>query len=287
MKRKTVKYLTRYKHRYLKVKPMPTLIIGMYYNNCEGAIILSDSRMMFGPDYSTEQKVFEIMRGIFFSTSGLAGVRDDLISIVQEKIGERNIRDLEGVRRLFESEVKDLWYWYQSPPSGRASFSSDEVLIDGILGGLIEEKPKLYHVHQNGYAEPIREGFRCVGDGYRHAHNIVKTLYKLDISKERAMEIGIHAIIQTSKVDSVVDDNPQIAIIERGNSRLLNMNDNGEFSIHIPEITALKQKINGIEEKRTTVFELLLDGSEEIKKKFSEVIDEYIKSKEAKVSNAK
>lgn len=281
MKKKTIIYPTKPKHRYLKVKPMPTLIIGMYYGNCNGSIIVSDSRMMFGPDYSTEQKIFEIVDDVFFSTSGLAGVRDDLIHIVQEKASERNIRGLEGLRRLFESEVKDLWYWYQSPASGRASFSPDETLIDGILGGLVNGEPKLYDVHQNGFAEPIREGFRCVGDGSRHAHNIVKSLYKADITRERAMEIGIHAIIQTSKVDSVVDDNPQIAIIERDNSRLLNINDNGEFSIHNQEITRLKQKINGIEEKRSMVFELLLDGSEEIKKKFLDVIEEYTKSKKS------
>jgi 20S proteasome alpha/beta subunit len=281
MKKKNVKYQITYKHRHLKVKPMPTLIIGMYYCNCDGAIIISDSRMMFGPDFSTEQKVFKIIEGVFFSTSGLAGVRDDLISIVQGKANENNIRDLEGLRRLFESEVKDLYYWYQSPPSGRASFPADETLVDGILGGLFANKPKLYHVHQTGYAEPIREGFRSVGDGYRHAHNIIKSLYKPNITRERAMEIGIHAIIQTSKVDSVVDGYPQIAIIERDNLRLLNMNDNGEFSVENQEIARLKQKINGIEEKRSTVFELLLDGAEEIKKKFSDVIEEYRKSKES------
>jgi 20S proteasome alpha/beta subunit len=233
---------------------------------------------MFGPDYSTEQKIFEIMDGIFFSASGLAGIRDDLMNIIQEKIRESNIRSLDELRRLFESEVKNLWYWYQSPPSGRPSFETNEILVDGILGGMVGEKPRLYHVHQNGYAELIREGFRCLGDGSRHAHNIIKTLYKPSISKERAMEIGIHAVIQTSKVDSVVDDNPQIAIIEQVNSKLLNLDDDGQFKIFNSEIARIKERINGIEEKRSLVFELLLDGSEDIKKKFLEVIEEYKKS---------
>jgi 20S proteasome alpha/beta subunit len=231
---------------------------------------------MFGPDYSTEQKIFEIIDGVFFSASGLAGIRDDLINIVQEKLKESNIRSLEEIRRLFESEVKNLWYWYQSP--GKPSFEPDEVLMNGILGGLVGEKPRLYHVHQNGYAELIREGFRCIGDGSRHAHNIIKTLYKPSISRERAMEIGIHAILLTSKVDSVVDDNPQIAIIERGNSKLLNIDNDGKFKIFDSKIAKIKERINGIEEKRSIVFELLLDGSEDIKRKFLEVIEEYKKS---------
>ena len=261
---------------------MPTLIIGMYYNNGDGALIISDSRIMFGPDYSTERKIFEILPNIFFSTAGLTGIRDDLIDKIRNRSRERNVRDLSSIRRIFESESRELLYWYQRSGS-MPTFGSDETLISGIVGGLIDGQPKLFAVHQFGYVEPIGEGFRCLGDGSRHAHNIVRTLYKPDISKERAMEIGIHAIIQTSKIDSVVDDNPQIAIFERDNCKLLNTNDNGEFRLNHAEIDRLRRKINGIEEKQCMVFELLLDGPEETKKKLLEVIDEYIKNKEGNI----
>jgi hypothetical protein len=36
---------------------------------------------------------------------------------------------------------------------------------------------------------------------------------------------------------------------------------------------------NGIEEKPTLVFDLLLDGSEEIKREFSEVVSKYLASR--------
>lgn len=43
-----------YRVRYLNtVKPMPTLIIGMYYDRGKGAAIISDSRLQIGTDYYT------------------------------------------------------------------------------------------------------------------------------------------------------------------------------------------------------------------------------------------
>ena len=88
------------------------------------------------------------------------------------------------------------------------------------------------------------------------------------------MEIGVHAIIQTSRVDSVVDDNPQIAMIEGNACEILNVND-GELDLQNPQISDLKMKINGIAEKQATVFNLMLDGPEEVKRKLDEVLEEY------------
>jgi hypothetical protein len=45
--------------------------------------------------------------------------------------------------------------------------------------------------------------------------------------------------------------------------------------IKITLTTKIKERINGIEEKPSIVLELLLDGSEGIKRKFLEVIEEY------------
>jgi hypothetical protein len=45
--------------------------------------------------------------------------------------------------------------------------------------------------------------------------------------------------------------------------------------IKITLTTKIKERIKGIEEKPSIVLELLLDGSEGIKRKFLEVIEEY------------
>jgi hypothetical protein len=61
MKIKNVKYV-KYKYTQ-KVKPMPTLIVGMYYNNMNGALLVSDSRFLRGSDYTIDQKIFEVVSG--------------------------------------------------------------------------------------------------------------------------------------------------------------------------------------------------------------------------------
>jgi hypothetical protein len=40
----------------------------MYYDRVKGAAIISDSRLQIGTDYYTVQKIFEIHRGIIFSS---------------------------------------------------------------------------------------------------------------------------------------------------------------------------------------------------------------------------
>jgi 20S proteasome alpha/beta subunit len=244
----------------------------MYYNRGKGAVIASDSRVMLGSDYSTAQKIFEIMDGVFFSASGLSGIIDELIETIKGAVEAGEIRNLMELRRTLEQQVRELFYWYKN--TEKPSFSKDEVLIEGILGGVHNGRPRLFIVHEYGYAEPYNSGFRAIGDGSRHAYNMLRNLYKEDISKERAMEIAVYAIIQTSKIDSVVDDNPQIAIIEAEVSKFLNAEQNN-FVLSTPEIKKIKQRINGIEENRSLVFEVLLDGPEDIKKELNEVLEKY------------
>jgi len=260
------------------MKPM-TCIIGLYYDSEKGGMIISDSRIMRGVDYLTEQKIYEIVPElVVFSASGLSGIGNKLIRAVQNRIRTDGAADLEDVVKIVEDETAELWYRYKSPQKPR--FPSYETLVDAIIGGVLDEKPKLYHVMENGYAESI-SNFLAVGDGSRHADNILKTLYNPEITKERAMEIGIHAIIQVSKIDSVVDDSPQLAIIEENKVKLLNMDDKQHFTLYNNKINEIKSKINGIENKRTDVFNLYLNGSDELKRKMDELLYEYRKSKNA------
>lgn len=106
----------------------------------------------------------------------------------------------------------------------------------------------------------------------------------MDITKERAIETGIHVLIQTASIDAVVDDNPQVAIIENGNCKIMNYDENNsKFSIVTPELFFTKEKVEGIADKQTAVFELLLDDSEELKKEFLDLLDKYKNRSKAKL----
>lgn len=84
-------------------------------------------------------------------------------------------------------------------------------------------------------------------------------------------------MLQTASIDAVVDDNPQVAIIENGNCKIMNYDENNSnFSVETPpELFFTKEKVKGIAGKQTTVFELLLDDSEELKKEFLDLLDKY------------
>lgn len=250
---------------------MPTLIIGMYYNNMNGAVVVSDSRVTRGNDYTVDQKLCEIVEHqVVFSAAGLSGISDQIVSIVQGRL--RGDESLEDVKTIIENVTADVWYRYKNPTQPR--FGPDTVLVDGIIGGILNGQPRLYHLVENGFAEPIR-GFLSVGDGSRHADNLIKNLYKRDISKTRAIEICIHALIQTARIDTVVDDNPQVAVIEGGQNTILNIDQNGDFNCINDELMQIKIKINGIAEKQAKIFHLCLDGNDEQKRKLDELLREY------------
>jgi hypothetical protein len=200
----------------------------------------------------------------------LEGISNQLIGEVQRRL--RGGESLGEVVSIVEDVTADLWYRYKNPNQPR--FPPNEVLVDGVIAGVLNGLPKLYHLVENGFTEPIRN-FLPVGDGARHADNLIKNLYSQGISKMRAMEICIHALIQTSRIDAVVDDNPQVALIEEGCSTILNLDQTSNFNINNPQLAEIKTKINGIAEKQAKIFHLCLDGNDEQKRKLDELLREY------------
>lgn len=108
------------------------------------------------------------------------------------------------------------------------------------------------------------------------------------INRDRAIEIGVRALVQVSKVDAMVDSFPQIAVLEPRESGpsviILNKSEAG-FQFECEAIESVKSKLTGIEEKRTQVFHLLLDGSNETKRKLDEAIQDYQNARKASNQN--
>lgn len=256
-----------------EVQPV-TLIEGMYYDNGKGAVIVSDSRTMIGPDKRIDRKIFELVGGrVVFAAAGLTGIIDRLLPKIEGRIAQARVTTLDEAVDQIEDVIAETSHRYKHPNLPR--FSREQVLVEAIIGGNGPDgKPKLYLIHENGYAEPIRD-YRVIGEGSRHATNILGTLYKPDITRERSIEIGIHAVICTSKIDTLIDDNPQIAVIENKQCTILNKDKKGRFHIQKPEITDIKVKINGISEKQSMAFNLMLNGSEKLRAKFEAVLKEY------------
>lgn len=147
-----------------------TLVIGMHYD--KGAIIVSDSRIMEGTDYKSEQKLFYITDKIVLSSSGLSDISKQLIDSLQNIPNISNM-GFWNLRRAIEDQQKELWYWYKG--SNRPIFSENQALLQAIIGCNIDGKAKLLNLNENGYTEEITT-FKAIGDGSRHANNILKNL---------------------------------------------------------------------------------------------------------------
>lgn len=251
----------------------------MYFNNNNGAIIISDSRIMLGPDYSKERKIQEIDKNIVFAASGYTGISEKLIPAVKQTRYQNRKYLPSEIVEVFEDEMAKIFSRFKGGFNPR--FPSNQTLLTGIIGIIDAAIPKLYCLHENGYAELITR-FRAIGDGSRHAHNILQTLYTSSITKDEALEIGIYAIMQVATIDSVVDDYPQIAIIEKYKEKkeekgikILNCDVHGNFHFDCIEIDNIKKKINGIEQKRTQVFRLLLRDPQDMANKLDKILQEH------------
>ena len=255
-----------------------TCIIGMYYNSGKGAVVIADSRTMIGGDYSHGQKVFEVEigTGIVFSSSGLSGIAEKLLPNVRAARSRARQVLASEIVNVFEDEMAELYNRYKMTRPYR--FGSDEPLLNAFIGFMDQNAPQLHCLYENGYAEIIRE-FHAIGHGARHALNIMRTLYAPSISKDRAIEIGVHALIEVAKIDAMVDDSPQIAILEQktptSSLEIMNLCHDGTFDFECAEIKKIIDKLAGIEEKRTRAFHLLLDGNQDVKKKFDKTLKEY------------
>lgn len=251
-----------------------TLIIGLYYQSGEGAVVAADSRQMRGGDYSQDKKLYKVGDDVVFAAAGYSGMVEKLIPKVEStRLRRRQILPGESLE-IFEDEMAELSDRYKNTRPYR--FSANDTLLNGIIGTLINEKPELHTLYDNGYAEIIHD-YHAVGHGARHAQNILRTLYNKQMTKERALEVVVHAMVEVSNVDAMVDNCPQIAIIEKtkedkNNIIILNENEN-EFQIKSKEIEEIKEKVNGIEQKRTKIFHMLLDGFEV--SKIDNLIKEY------------
>jgi len=240
---------------------------------------------MIGNDYSVKQKIRYLVEGgdgnesIVMGNSGLNDMRDRLIRGTQRKITEAGgVSDLYQLKDWMEDISRELYDRYRVPttPFTIARVPND-ALFDAIVGGRMlegtEYVPHLFVVFEDGTSDEI-DDYRAVGDGERHANNIVKSLYDPNMTKERALQVAIHAIIQTARIDSAVDAIPQVALIDNDGSRILNVDAHGWHET-IPQIEDLKKQVNGVATKQAELFDLWLNGPDELRRKLSDVFDEW------------
>jgi len=237
-----------------------TCIVGMFFDSQTGALVLSDSRIMRGGDYARDQKLFVVGDEVVFAAAGYSGIAKKLLRQVETtRIRSRKYLRSEVVE-VFEDEMAELHNRYKVSRPYR--FSDSDNLLSGIIGFVDENKPQLYCLYENGYAEAIPD-FLAIGHGARHAHNILRSLYSPSIPKERALELAVHVLVEVAKADAMVDDAPQLALLgdKAGKNGIDVLNiEGGKFKFaDCSRIQPIKKRVEGIEQKMTNLFHSLLD----------------------------
>ena len=256
-----------------------TCIIGMYCEDLRKAVVIADSRVMLGQDYDTDRKIHWLDQKTVAAFAGYSGIATQLMGGAQLRLKDQPETYEGSIIRALEHEMYQLWDEYKT--GRRPRFRPDEALADGILATAIQETPILYAFHENGWAEPYVSGYRATGDGDRYARQILKHLYDPKMGVERAIEVGVYILVQIARLDSVVDDNAQVAVVEPKQKtviRILNETDGG-FDFEPEALREVKKKINGIESKRTKLFKALMEDVPGAREAFDKWVHEFAADK--------
>ncbi|MEM2912411.1 MAG: hypothetical protein QW146_07900 [Candidatus Bathyarchaeia archaeon] len=212
MERKIVKYPIRYRDRYLKVKPMPTLIIGARCR--DGVIIVADRRIVRGAECTTEKKIFMPYTGVVVAASGLTGIIDKFRREVEARAGAMRAQTLDEVIEVIEDVTEKMKSrytprLYETPKGG--------VIIEALVGGLsylTQGEAELHHVFQEGYAEIVKE-YMPIGYASDEAKVFLKALYRKDANVSEMLDVLTLPIIliEEFEVDTTVGGKPQIYTI--------------------------------------------------------------------------
>ena len=241
-----------------------TLIIGMYYNNKKGALIASDSRVLEGFNIiPSTQKLFKIQNSIFAFT-GTLYLRDELIEEL-EKLGDGSAR--EKVQEVY-LEKREKYLSGDNPKLKKKDFSCETMLSfykDGII--------HLINVNNFGVMEPFYKGFSAIGQN-DYANIILNEIYQERITKQQAINSSIYCIAETAKINGGVDNDIQLALIEKNECKILNLDKKGKFNFQKPEFEEIKKKLEGIYSLHTDILRDLLNGREEDKSKLEKLLKE-------------
>lgn len=232
-----------------------TLIIGMYYDNKKGALIASDSREVLGSTYGLVKKI-TLKEDLVFSIAGWEIIEEGFFDKFNQinKKNSRGKKDIELKEKIRET-IKKLGEDYEDNPINKKRFEK----MSGLFGFYQSLNPEIYTLSSNG-VEPLEE-FRTLGKGNELAQYLLGKIYHPEMSQEHAINVAVYSILETSSMYTGVDNNPQIALIDKKGIRILNYTEKGIPDFQNPEILKIKRKIEQISKRSRKYLDGLLINS--------------------------
>jgi proteasome beta subunit len=178
--------------------------IGLVYK--DGVVLASEKRVSYGYMImsKTGKKVFKITDHVGASCAGLVS---DMQILIRDVAAYANLYALEHKRPISVKAVAKTMSFllYQ-----RRLFP---FLTQTIIGGIDDEGPSIYILDPLGSLIPDK--YACVGSGAEIAVGVLESMYKDELSIEKARDVVVRAIKSAVARDIASGDGADLLIITK------------------------------------------------------------------------
>jgi len=228
------------------------MIVALKY--ADGVVMATDSRVVYGTmPLMREQarKIEQVTENIGFAAAGLLGTIDKICNSLNSQIGSLKSASIEQIVTTCEDTA---WFFYQR------YYERFEKDSSGFPTIVLANNDRIFRVLPNGYSEEAPD-YCCEGSGRLYGEYILKGLYENEMNEDRAKELAVYVIMQTSIIDPNVGGDISLAIIDAKGFRLIPKDDVGK----------IVETINGRQEIMQNTWKILSAGTAEQKEKILEL----------------
>ena len=174
-----------------------------------GTVLASDTRVMYGLTRKKDRvrKVKNVNREIAMAAAGLVGAIDD----IEKELELRHNDDAVSFDEVVETLSNLVSVWWNA---NKAKFADDETQTRGPDFVLVS-RDRIRLVFGNGYSEEI-DDYTCIGSGVNYGEYILQGAYNQEMSLDKATQLAIYTIIETSKVDPTVGSEVSVFVYKQG-----------------------------------------------------------------------
>jgi len=239
-----------------------TLILGTYYNNNNGILIASESRAVRKYDIMPFSRKITQINEIILSLSGVVSLIEEITEGIEEQIGKKS--ETSTIREIIHQVYSEKREFYTS--GDNPTIEKKKFQCSGLIG-FFNDKPELFHVSDSGVLSSLQDDkLMAVGQKQEYAEGIIRDLYWDGINQEQAIKLAVYTLNEVSKKNGGVDNRVQIATIEEGKIKILNLEEEKEF-----DFEKFNPVIEKMESERTAslqrvAFHTLMFGEEKTRK---------------------
>ncbi|MHA1829825.1 MAG: hypothetical protein ACTSX6_14385 [Candidatus Heimdallarchaeaceae archaeon] len=229
------------------------MIVALKYAN--GVVMATDSRVVYGTmPLMREQarKIEKVNENIGFAAAGLLGSIDKIFEGLKSQVSSVKSAPIEQI----VTSCEDISWHYHQRYSER--FEENTSSFPTVV---LASHDRIFRIFSNGYSEEASD-YCCEGSGRLYGEYILKGLYQTEMSENRAKELAVYTIMQTSIID------PNVG----GDINLVTIDMDGFKQIPKEDVKEIINTINGRQEIMQKVWDKLSTATEEEKQKLLDLI---------------